>query len=187
MYCKECGKHIADDSKFCSYCGTKHENNLANNGDQTIKANKFVQICSKCNTKETPLFNSNNEICGSVCLKCNTDVINGKCPNCHRSFKNYKDVSCSYCGSSWKSEESKIVKLPTNKFTEFPPIREDASLKCPKCGSANISANKKGFSFGKALVGGILTGGVGLLAGTIGSSKIKITCLACGKVFKPGE
>lgn len=28
MYCKECGKQLADDSKFCRYCGTKqdHEN-----------------------------------------------------------------------------------------------------------------------------------------------------------------
>jgi hypothetical protein len=50
-----------------------------------------------------------------------------------------------------------------------------------------LTANKKGFSGGKALVGGVLTGGVGLLAGTIGSNKIKITCLACGKQFKPGE
>lgn len=22
MYCKNCGKQIADDSKFCKYCGT---------------------------------------------------------------------------------------------------------------------------------------------------------------------
>lgn len=27
----------------------------------------------------------------------------------------------------------------------------------------------------------------GLLAGTIGSNKVKITCLACGKEFTPGE
>jgi len=63
----------------------------------------------------------------------------------------------------------------------------DNQIKCPKCGSNQLSAQKKGFSFGKALVGGILTGGVGLLAGTIGSGKVKITCLSCGKEFKPGE
>lgn len=26
MYCKKCGKEIADDSKFCQYCGTSFEN-----------------------------------------------------------------------------------------------------------------------------------------------------------------
>lgn len=60
-------------------------------------------------------------------------------------------------------------------------------IRCPKCGSNQITANKKGFSGTKAVVGGLLTGGVGLLAGTIGSNKVKITCLACGKEFKPGE
>jgi predicted RNA-binding Zn-ribbon protein involved in translation (DUF1610 family) len=58
---------------------------------------------------------------------------------------------------------------------------------CPKCGSNKITANQKGFSGGKALTGALLTGSVGLLAGTIGSKKVIITCLSCGKQFKPGE
>lgn len=58
---------------------------------------------------------------------------------------------------------------------------------CPKCGSNQIIANKKGFSGGKALVGGLLTGGVGLLAGTIGSSKMIITCLQCGYKYNAGD
>lgn len=60
-------------------------------------------------------------------------------------------------------------------------------LQCPSCGSTQITANKKGFSGGKALTGAVLTGGIGLLAGTLGSKKIQITCLACGNTFKPGE
>ena len=60
-------------------------------------------------------------------------------------------------------------------------------IRCPRCNSNQLTANKKGFSGKKAVVGGLLTGGVGLLAGTIGSNKIKITCLACGKEFLPGE
>lgn len=59
-------------------------------------------------------------------------------------------------------------------------------IKCPKCKSTQITANKKGFSIGKAAAGALLTGGVGLLAGTIGSNKVIITCLACGHQFKPG-
>lgn len=60
-------------------------------------------------------------------------------------------------------------------------------LLCPKCGSDKLTADKKGFSGKKAVAGAILTGGVGLLAGTIGSNKVKITCLSCGHEFKPGE
>lgn len=58
---------------------------------------------------------------------------------------------------------------------------------CPKCGSNQISAHKKGFSGKKAVAGAVLTGGIGLLAGTIGSNKILITCLNCANQFKPGD
>lgn len=60
---------------------------------------------------------------------------------------------------------------------------------CPKCGSDKITANRKGFSTGKATAGSLLTGslGGGILAGGSGANKIKITCLACGNEFRPGE
>lgn len=64
---------------------------------------------------------------------------------------------------------------------------ENGQVKCPKCKSTQVSANKKGFSGTKAVAGAVLTGGVGLLAGTIGSNNIIITCLSCGNTFKPGE
>lgn len=60
-------------------------------------------------------------------------------------------------------------------------------LYCPYCGSSQLTANKKGFGAGKALTGAVLTGGIGLLAGFIGSGKVKITCLKCGRTMKPGE
>jgi len=59
-------------------------------------------------------------------------------------------------------------------------------ISCPKCDSTQLSANKKGFSGKKAVAGAVLTGGVGLLAGTIGSNKIVITCLGCGHQWQPG-
>jgi predicted RNA-binding Zn-ribbon protein involved in translation (DUF1610 family) len=58
---------------------------------------------------------------------------------------------------------------------------------CPKCGSDQFHSNQKGFSAGNALGGAVVTGGVGLLAGFIGSKKVTITCLACGNKFKAGE
>lgn len=63
--------------------------------------------------------------------------------------------------------------------------KEVKTLQCPKCNSNLISANKKGFGLGKAVVGGVLTGGVGLLAGFIGSRKIYLTCLNCGHRWNP--
>lgn len=63
----------------------------------------------------------------------------------------------------------------------------DAPLRCPKCFSTQLSANKTGFGLKGAAVGGVLLGGVGLLAGLIGTGKIKITCLRCAHVFQPGQ
>lgn len=60
-------------------------------------------------------------------------------------------------------------------------------MKCPKCKSENLTSNKKGFSGKKAVAGAVLVGGIGVLAGTIGSGKVKITCLDCGYQYIAGE
>ena len=64
---------------------------------------------------------------------------------------------------------------------------EDNIIKCPKCGSTQITAKTKGFGLGKAAVGGLLLGPVGLLGGLIGSKKIKVICLNCGNEWTPGN
>lgn len=78
--------------------------------------------------------------------------------------------------------------LVAERITATP---EDAAgpiaLACPRCGSEQFAANQKGFGVGKALVGGILTGGVGLLAGFIGSSDVKVTCIQCGHEWNAGN
>lgn len=60
---------------------------------------------------------------------------------------------------------------------------------CPKCCSKNIYIDKKGFSSGKAIAGGLLTGNifVAAAAGGIGANKIVLTCLDCGHKFNIGE
>lgn len=62
-----------------------------------------------------------------------------------------------------------------------------SKLLCPNCKSENLAANKKGFSGKKAFAGALFFGGIGILAGTIGSNKIIITCLNCGNEFGIGE
>lgn len=55
---------------------------------------------------------------------------------------------------------------------------------CPKCGSTSLSANKKGFGVGKAVVGAYVAGPIGLVAGNIHSKKVWVTCLNCGHRWK---
>ena len=58
---------------------------------------------------------------------------------------------------------------------------------CPKCYSTSLSVNEKGFGVGKAITGVAMFGPLGLLAGAIGSKKVRITCLKCGHQFYPGK
>jgi predicted RNA-binding Zn-ribbon protein involved in translation (DUF1610 family) len=66
-------------------------------------------------------------------------------------------------------------------------IMAEDQVECPKCGSTQITANKKGFSLGNAAVGGFLLGPVGLLGGLAGSNKVKVTCLKCGHSWDAGN
>lgn len=63
----------------------------------------------------------------------------------------------------------------------------DRRIVCPRCGSENVTCGKKGFSGKKAIIGGLLTGGIGLAAGFLGSNKLQYTCLICGNVWDPAK
>lgn len=96
-------------------------------------------------------------------------------------------INCSECG---KKLSDKAASCPNCGNPMNAPKQMDADkeyLGCPKCRSQQLHSEQTGFSGGKALAGAILTGGIGLLAGTIGSKELMITCLKCGNVFKAGE
>lgn len=79
------------------------------------------------------------------------------CPECGKEISN-KATSCPHCGNPMIQN--------TNK---------EEYLCCPKCRSKELHSEHKGFSVRKALAGAVLAGGIGLLAGTIGSKDVQIT------------
>jgi len=69
---------------------------------------------------------------------------------------------------------------------DYKDTSTEASLvKCPKCKSTQITASQNGYSAGKGLAGAFLTGGIGLLAGFIGSKDLVVYCMKCGHNWKP--
>lgn len=66
------------------------------------------------------------------------------------------------------------------------PMHEDV-VRCPHCGSAQLSVGKRGFKAGRAIGWGLLTGGIGLVTGAIGANKTKVTCLKCGHSWIIGD
>lgn len=96
-----------------------------------------------------------------------------ECPECKKQISD-KAVSCPNCGFPLKQQQTD--NAVNNEY-----------LLCPKCHSKELHTEHQGFSGGKALVGAAITGGIGILAGTIGSREVRITCIKCGHHFKAGE
>lgn len=86
-------------------------------------------------------------------------------------------VKCKTCGR----EVSKSAPACPHCGEEAPGLH----IRCPKCSSMNIATGQKGFGLGKAAVGGLLLGPVGLLGGMLGRKKIEMVCQACGHKWKP--
>jgi len=77
-----------------------------------------------------------------------------------------------YCGTKIKNDSIKEEESGNKQH-----------VYCPYCLSENLMYEKEGFSVGQAFAGTVLTGGIGLLAGFIGSKNLRITCLKCGNGF----
>ena len=106
------------------------------------------------------------------------------CSECGKQISD-KASSCPSCGNPMA--KSSIIYPTSRPISTISTNSEENLLRCPKCNSTQLSSNKKGFSGGKALTGAVLTGGIGLLAGTIGSGNVVITCLKCGHKYKAGD
>ena len=103
------------------------------------------------------------------------------CPECGKEISD-RASSCPNCGYPiCVSEDNNTANTNQNQQLQ------EEYLVCPYCNSKELHAEQKGFSGGKAIAGGLLLGGVGLLAGAVGSKDVMITCLKCGKSFKAGQ
>ena len=62
----------------------------------------------------------------------------------------------------------------------------DGRFTCPKCGSDQITGQKKGYDVGGGGCGAALLGPLGLLSGALDANKATVTCLRCGPAWNPG-
>lgn len=93
-------------------------------------------------------------------------------------FSNFAAIPRAFKAGMEEEKQNQLAERANNKKRQ---------LSCPCCGSLHLSAGDQGFGLGKAAVGGLLVGPVGLLSGMIGHKKTIITCLNCGHKWKAGS
>ncbi len=94
------------------------------------------------------------------CAKCGTEVPDDQpcCPN------------CATAGSA-----------SAQQYGNEPPVR------CPACGSTQISAVRRNYDSGCGCLGLLLFGWVGLLLGLLGADDVEMVCNQCGARWPAGR
>ncbi len=119
----------------------------------------------------------------------NGEYINADCESCGKTIKIQRKYA-SPAGSGFILNPPTGIKCPCGQIHHSITASGNADLspvRCPMCKSTQITAGTQGFGLGKAAVGGVLLGPVGLLGGFWGSRKTMVTCLACGHKWEAGK
>jgi DNA-directed RNA polymerase subunit RPC12/RpoP len=130
-----------------------------------------------------------------VCLKCQSSVFNSTPP----IGTEYQSAGIPHPGTTLNAvgmessaerhardaaarsaQQEQVLARAEERRTQA-----EAPLRCPKCSSAQLTAQKHGVSALKAAGGFLTLGPLGLLAGLHGSRKVDITCVKCGHSWKP--
>lgn len=210
MFCSNCGKEAT--GKFCSHCGEmlNVETSIKeiNVGcDCNIENHKYCEDDNLHNAEDTYISINECEINMSQIIReygeNKSDAIKyfmdetGTSLDESRNLINeaYKELFILEPKKSfWDSvkEESskqreKELKKRQQEVERIKQMDREGVAYCPKCHSTSLSADKKGFGVGKAVVGGFLLGPIGLVAGNAGAKKIRVTCMQCGKQFWAGK
>lgn len=145
-------------NRQCKKCGTDRWISIDN------KEN-FIEVCDNC--LDMVVYNKSELLKNFQCKNCsnttgtlndNDDNIEIVCSECKTSNI---VLNKNYVESDNRNDSSEIIIKPS--ITEQP-------VKCPKCGSTQITAGQRGFS---------------LITGFIGSNKTVNRCARCGYSWKP--
>lgn len=115
------------------------------------------------------------------------------CPDCGKMVS-LRTVRCPDCVAPVKAAETLRPASSENgpihdaipRSPAIAQVVDNNSVRCPKCGCTQLSTQKRGMDAGGALVGALLLGPLGLLAGAPGANKVVITCLKCGHQWTAG-
>lgn len=166
MFCSNCGAEV--NGKFCSNCGAPLDgaSGVTENNDVSSEDMELVPIFARYITSKTP------------------NVLELK--NVSQEVRVYRKMGMLESNKfvMAKLKEPAFLQAVLDYRASVESVREDTRPTCPRCGSRNIAVKEKGFGFGKAAIGGLLVGPLGLLAGGLGRKNTNLVCQDCGNRFQ---
>lgn len=191
MFCPNCGTK-ADGGNFCSNCGTALP--VDTQTEQTTNEQPYDYAYTEIDTFSNgesldvfPLFikysgskmgfGKKNSLSAEI-QKTTHIGIWESVKYVDQKLKD-KDFTARLDDYQYKLDEAQ--KKAEEKLNEQLANRV---IHCPKCFSTYLRTDNKGFSFGKAIVGSIVLGPLGILAGGLGMKNARVVCNKCGHKFK---
>ena len=160
--CLNCGDKLLDAAKKCPYCGAKDKD------FPTVDAGDKERIQQIISSVPHP----------KVGLEAKWKV------NLATKDMSLKDAIKYQAGGNLRKQ----VEESQEEMQRIDQFDKDGIPYCPKCHSTSLSANKKGFGIGKAVIGvALVSNPIGLIGGNINAKKVRVTCLKCGHQFWAGQ
>ena len=182
MYCSNCGKEISDAAKFCPLCGSPQSAS-----QQTKSESESVVI----DGENAEVFNFHEWIVQNG-LESYEEVLKKQDLNTLDVLMTLTESDLEKIGIESIGAKKKIIngiqklKTSASTYSATQEISEKESIpnRCPNCG--NIWGMEKetsgaGNTLGKALVGGLLLGPLGVIGGAaFGNKTVTYICKKCG-------
>lgn len=195
MFCPNCGNNCGD-ARFCSECGCKIASDSRNVSEQypPLKEPYMCNINGKDIDLNKIIVTYGNGIRKSgayyfLAQECGITSAEAKAilEPVYLAHEGEKISFANSFSAEVNMRGAKEAQAKKEKRELKASLEESGQVYCPKCLSTSVSANKKGFGIGKAVVGAAAFGGIGLAAGNLGAKKVICTCLKCGHQWSAGK
>ena len=182
MYCSNCGKEISDAAKFCPLCGSPQSAS-----QQTKSELESVVI----DGENAEVFNFHEWIVQNG-LESYEELLKTQDLNTLDVLMTLTESDLEKIGIESIGAKKKIIngiqklKTSASTFSATQEISEKESIpnRCPNCGNIWGMENETsgaGNTLGKALVGGLLLGPLGVIGGAaFGNKTVTYICKKCG-------
>ena len=182
MYCSNCGKEISDAAKFCPLCGSPQSAS-----QQTKSESESVVI----DGENVEVFNFHEWIVQND-LESYEELLKTQDLNTLDVLMTLTESDLEKIGIESIGAKKKIIngiqklKTSASTFSATQEISEKESIpnRCPNCGNIWGMENETsgaGNTLGKALVGGLLLGPLGVIGGAaFGNKTVTYICKKCG-------